>query len=283
MGRKSIRKNHLKKHASRSGRTVVQRLSLVFKILAVVAVVSTMSLIMVLAHDLVTQCNFFKARQITVSGNDRLDRTNVLNQAQISNDSNILAVNLSLVRARLLGHPWIDDVDIRRKLPDTLSIFIKEQRPLAILDLGRKFVINTDGVIFKKWSPGDSNDLPVIGGLEFSDIDISGRRPSKPYQAVMSVLHLGRKKRTILPNHLIKKIRVDREIGITLYTSGNERVIKLGYTEFARKYRILEDVLAHLKNRPMFVDVDSIDLNNLNHIVVNPVAIESPVEKNKEV
>ena len=86
---------------------------------------------------------------------------------------------------------------------------------------------------------------------------------------------------------MIKKIQVDREIGLTVYIPDHEtnriKTVKLGYNDYSGKYSRLKNVLFYIKNRQYFSDFESIDLNNLNRIVVNPVRMASPTAENKEV
>jgi cell division septal protein FtsQ len=187
----------------------------------------------------------------------------------------------------LLANAWIKEAQVSRKLPNKIHISIKEHRPLAVLNLGRQFLINHDGQIFREKFGFDPGNLPIIGGLEFSDVNIPGEARSIPFKAVMNVLRLGQQAESVLPNRLIKRIYVDKEIGLTLYTpdqeSGRLKIIKLGYNNYPGKYDRLKNVLLYLKKGKNFSDFDSIDLNDSSRIVVSPVRVESSPENRKEV
>jgi cell division protein FtsQ len=258
------------------------------------------SALFILGYDFLTQCSYFKAQSIVIDGTDRLSEEEILGQAGIQKGMNILSVNLSMARKKLLAHSWIADAEVSRELPFTIAIRIKEHRPLAVLDLGRKFLIDTRGEIFKERAASDPDELPVITGLEYSDLDVSGDAAAlyrsesvggnalkNPFGAVMDVLRLGQKPESVVPNTAIERIHVDREIGLTLhasyYASGRVRAIKLGYDDYQSKYLMLKNILFHLQERKSVPDFDSIDLNNVNRIVVNPVKIESSAGNHKEV
>ncbi len=154
---------------------------------------------------------------------------------------------------------------------------------MAVLDLGRKFILNSHGQIFKEWRPTDCQGLPLVTGLDYVDIDPQGYATSAPFKAIMRVLKLGRQTGSVLPNDRIKKIAVDREIGITVYAFDNAKAIKLGYEDFSSKYGRLKHVLGYLKTRPNASDFDSIDLVNLDRIVINPATSEPSAADHKEV
>jgi cell division protein FtsQ len=188
-----------------------------------------------------------------------------------------------MARKRLLAHSWITEAEVSRDLPSGINIKIKEHKPLAVLDLGRKFLINTSGEIFKEMAASDPDQLPIISGLEFSDINTCGKPRSMPFNAVMNVLELGQKCKSVLPCELIKKIQVDREMGLTIYAFDRIKAIKIGYNDYPNKYDRLKNILVHLKEKLGFSHLESIDLNNLNRIVVHPKTMESPAGGHKEV
>ncbi|HUV50725.1 MAG TPA: FtsQ-type POTRA domain-containing protein [Anaerolineae bacterium] len=282
-----MRQNYYKNSLAKRRAKVIRRIIACFKIMAAVSLVTAMSIVFIFGYDLLTQCDYFRANSIIVKGTNRLSQNQIIKHAGIDAGINIFSVNLFATRKRLLAHPWIDDAEVMRELPDGINIRIKEHKPLAIIDLGRKFLINDHGEIFKELAASDPDNLPIIIGLEFSDLDVSGLDVSGkfrniPFNAVMDVLQLGQRPGSIIPNKLLKVISVDREIGITLYAFNGIKAISLGYNNYPGKYERLKNVLFYMEKGLMFSDFDTIDLNNLDRIVVNPVKIESPAMDYKE-
>jgi cell division protein FtsQ len=241
-----------------------------------------LSLSLIFMHDVVTQCDFFKAKKINITGLNRLSEQQVLHQARIEANANILSVNLNLARKRLLRHPWIAEARVARELPDTISITIREQEPLAVLDLGGKFIINTRGEVFKAWEQKDSTDLPLVTGLAFSDIRLPMDNGSHAFEALMSVLQLGRADGGILPTRRVRRIHVDQDLGLTLYAFDEKTVVKLGYRDFPEKLRRLETLLYRFEKQQDWTGFDSIDLVNPNRVVVSFTRGETHTGKFKE-
>jgi cell division protein FtsQ len=283
LGRKHIQRNYYKNSTAKKRNRIIKRLVFCIKTAVVVAALQLVSFLFLFSYDFLTQCDYFRAEKLVVTGADRLSEKQILQQAQIKKGINILSVNLSMARKRLLAHSWITEAEVSRDLPSEINIKIKEQKPLAILDLGRKFLINTSGEIFKEMAVSYPDQLPIVSGLEFSDINVCDKPRSIPFKAVMNVLELGQKSNSVLPYKLIKRIQVDREIGLTIYAFERIKVIKIGYNDYPNKYARLKNILAHLKKRRGFSHLKSIDLNNLNRIVVNPTKRKSPAGGHKEV
>ncbi len=240
------------------------------------------SLLLVFVHDLLTQCDYFRGSRITVTGTARLDAGKVLAQSGVHPGVNILSVNLQLARRKLLAHPWIADARVSRELPDGIHIQIQEQQPLAILDVGRKFLLNDAGEIYKAWEPDDPADLPLISGLALSDVSVGDAPRSLPFAAVMEILQIQGTAGAPRPGALIRQIRVDREIGLTLLADGRVQSVCLGYSDYRAKYHRLEQVLSQLPAAADLGEIDMIDLKNLDRVVIRPLAPDTREEAEKE-
>jgi cell division protein FtsQ len=300
MGRqKKPRRNYRKGTKKKRQFAFLRRLATCFYVIAGVAALLITSVLFVFVYDVITQCDYFKAKSLKIEGVQRLSQNQIIEAARVKKGMNVLDVNLAMTRKRLLAQPWIADAEIRREIPAGLYIKVKEHSPLAIIDLGRKFLLNQNGLIFKEWTATDPANLPLVSGLTLSDIRVHGktaahpplkdRNPSQmdhpqndPFEAVMQVLRLGRQTRSILSNHNIRQIKVDREIGITLVAFKQMKTIVLGYYNYPLKFNMLKDVLSYGKHRRSFPEFDRIDLNNVNRIVVNPVS-KIPSGDHKEV
>jgi len=280
---KPSRKNYYKNSALKKSALRRRRWIGIARAIGLLSALTIMSLGFVLCHDFLTQYDYFNARELVVSGGSRLGFDEILRQANIQRGVNILSLNLTRTRKSLLAHPWIEEADVTRKLPNEIHIQIKEQQAMAVLDLGRKFIINADGIVFKEWGPADPESLPVISGLQFSDINVSGTPRTPTFEAVMTVLTMGREDNSILPNKIVKRIRVDREIGLTLLAFGENKEIKLGFNDYPGKYENLKNILVHLRARSTFPDFMTIDLNDLNRVVVHPVKTSPSESVQKEV
>jgi len=280
---KKRRKNRYKTRTAKKKRAYGRPIAALCKAIAVIFLFGAMSFSFIFGYDYITQCSYFNAKQVTVEGTHKLTEENVRHQAGISKGVNILAVNLSLARKRLIAHPRIADASVSRELPSTIVVRIKEHVPLAILDLGRKFVVNSEGEIFKEMDASEPRNLPVVTGLTFSDITAGDSPRSETFKAVMAMLHLGKTGGSILPNKKIKRIDVDRELGLTLYTGDRVKTIKVGYDNYRKKLQKLGNVLLYIERRKRFSRLDSIDLNNINRIVITPAATDSPDGDHKEV
>jgi cell division protein FtsQ len=280
--RQTSHKNRRTRRKAKRWVHILNRIFLGFKVIAAMVFLVAVTAMFILVHNLITHCDYFRAKELEIEGLQRLTRQQVVRQAKVREGDNILSVKLSRVRRRLLTHPWIAEADVSREIPSRLIIRIKEHFAIAAVNLGgKRFLLNQRGQIFKKWNPDEGLHIPVIKGLRLSDLAVyDNSRPnhlhqalldSIPYRAVMQILDLGQRPGSVLPNHLIRQIRVDRQIGITVHAFDRDKAISFGYSDYIGKYQMLAQLLAYLEPQRNKLDFDRIDLNNLQRIVINPV------------
>jgi cell division protein FtsQ len=268
--RKRVRKNYYKNSLARKKERIVRRCVLFLKLWFVAVAMGGTSLLFILGHDALTQSAYFEAQTISVEGNHRLSKRTILEQAGVTLHDNILAMNLRLLRQRLLADPWICAAEVERKLPDSIHIRVRERAPVAILKLNRLFYLDETGQVFKSVEPSDQVRVPVVTGLKVSDIDLNGQGHSPVFKAMMEVLHLSRLHGSILPLDAIHNIHADPEMGLTLCGFEKGLAIKLGFDEYESKFNRLRDMMSYFRRGDELLDIECIDLNDLERVVVRP-------------
>ena len=87
-----------------------------------------------------TTSPFFATKQVDVMGNVRLSREMVQDLAGVHPGDNSLAVSIAKVERALLNTPWVEDVSVKRLLPDRFMIRVHERMP--------SFWVRKDGVLY---------------------------------------------------------------------------------------------------------------------------------------
>jgi cell division protein FtsQ len=89
-----------------------------------------------------------------------LNRTDIEGAVGSAVRGNFFTLDADAVRQAALALPWVDQVSVRRVWPDTLVMWVGEQKPLA--SWGEKQVVNERGELFE---PGVVPDgLPAFSG-----------------------------------------------------------------------------------------------------------------------
>ena len=82
---------------------------------------------------------------IRVRGNQHLAQGEVLALLEGLQGQHILATDLDVWRQKLLGSPWIEQAALRRVLPSTVEVAIRERRPMALARLGSTLYLVDEG------------------------------------------------------------------------------------------------------------------------------------------
>lgn len=274
---KRIRKNRYKNETSFRGDRLIQWRSIlvsVAKITGATLLVLVMSLIFMFGHDMVTQCDYLKAKTVSVTGNSRISTIEIKRIADIYEGKNILSVNMVLARKKLLAIPWIKKVDIRRDFPSGMTIHVDENHPKAIADFGRFFLINAEGSVFMEVKPSDFPGLPVIHGVAYAQWSPE-QGQTRAFRSVMSVLNLAEKGAGPFNIEDLKQIDVDPETGVTLTTETAVEKIQLGFEKYNKKLNQLSKILALPETIRRYSAFYMMDLRNPERVVAKP----KPVEK----
>ena len=224
----------------------------------------------IFAYDYFTQTRHFRANRIVITGQVRLAHQRIMEIAGVGPHTNILAVNLTTTRKRLLDNPWIAEATVSREIPAALQIHIREQMPLARLEMpdGEHFLINVAGQVFKRDGGSDTAVLPRVGGLNHADLPVPGKPSTKAFRSMMQLLRQAGKKGSPLPLAAIERIEMDPEIGATVHTSQPVRIVRLGFGRYAEKGETLRQVTAQLAKDHRLTRCRVIDLFDINRIVI---------------
>ena len=119
------------------------------------------------AGDLFLNSRLLQVQRIRVHGNVKLSGGEVQALMRGLQGSNILTVNLTRYRNRLLESPWVAEVGLRRVLPSTVDVYVSERRPFGLCRLGNQlYLIDRDGTVMDEFGPQYAEfDLPIVDGL----------------------------------------------------------------------------------------------------------------------
>lgn len=167
-------------------------------------------------------------------------------------NGSIFDIDIDEVEAKLLARPEVVDVEVQRRLPDTVDVMLKERVPVAWLacpDLGMAgrnpisgILMDAEGVVFSceggLWDA--ARDLPVIE-LMTADEDsfvIGEKMSHKDTARALSLLE--RIQKTVGDEWHVQRIVVSKFYAMDVYTSEGVRA-RFGMYEHERQ---LNDFLA---------------------------------------
>lgn len=111
---------------------------------------------------------FFRVDNIVVTGQKRYTAEEIQAASGVELGSNMYLLNkYDVVRAITGELPYIEDIRVNRKLPDTLLIEVRESgRPFALVQDGSAWLISAGGKIVEQLPGGKAGQYGIISGCE---------------------------------------------------------------------------------------------------------------------
>ena len=127
-----------------------------------------LSVLLICAAILVAMTLFFRVDEIVVTGQKRYTAEEIRAASGVELGSNLYVLNkYDIVRAILGELPYIEDIRINRKLPDTLLIEVHESgRPFALVQEGSAWLVSSGGKIVEQLPEKETGQYGRISGCE---------------------------------------------------------------------------------------------------------------------
>jgi cell division protein FtsQ len=210
--------------------------------------------------------------RVTVSGNTRVPRGEVLSLLDGLSGRNMLLVNLEEWRQKVLASPWVEDAAIRRVLPGTVDVAIAERQPTAIGRIGGAlYLLDQDGHVIAEFGPDHAEfDFPLIDGLVVpgrtgpSALAVDDGRAALAMRLLASL-----QGRPDLAGR-VSQIDVTDVRDAVVMLKGDMALIRVGDDQFAERLQSYLDLAPSLRRR--VPEIDSVDLRFGERVYVKPQA-----------
>jgi cell division protein FtsQ len=234
-------------------------------VVALVAMYGAYRLAGVAAH-----AHVLRVDRITVRGNERLSRDDVLAVLTGLRGESLVWTSLESWRRRLLASPWVRDAALRRSLPSTVDIVIAERQPIGVGRLnGEMYLVDESGIVIDQFGPQYADlDLPIIDGLSASPSDSGSMTDQARADLAARVIEAMRPKPEIARR--LSQIDVADLHNAAVILAGDRAVIHLGDERFLPRLQSYLELSSALRDR--VPEIDSVDLRFEDRIYVRPAS-----------
>lgn len=127
---------------------------------------------------------------IKVKGLKTLDQANVIKQLSLDKPTNILSFNSFVAKKRLKENYYVEDVTVKKKLPNTVTITIKERDIVGYIPYSNSYLfIDKSGMVIDTKQSFTQN-LPIIYGLSFDSFTIGKKLKTDNQDAFLVVMEI---------------------------------------------------------------------------------------------
>lgn len=201
----------------------------------------------------------FPMSNVVFYGNMHLSDGDLKSMIGLNRNDSLLRISSKTVAERLLKSPWIDNVSVRKDLPDMISVRVHETSPFAILETeGRSFLIDEKGGMLEELK-GAVPFLPVVMADPFRDHDI--------FLEAVNLARVLRDKKVATERNRVEIVAGKSPESISVVI--DNVVLKIGRGDYERKLSRFFQLEDEIKKRS--IAVDYVDLRFANRVVVKPI------------
>lgn len=131
-------------------------------------VLSLLTFLIVIGAIVASVTVFLKVAEVKVSGSVRYTAADIIESSGIKTGDNMFLVNKFEIAEKLLSeYPYIEQIKIRRKLPDTFLFEITERVATGyVVSDGNRWLIDNNTHILERIAPDTDVKVPKITGCE---------------------------------------------------------------------------------------------------------------------
>ena len=201
---------------------------------------------------------FFTLSEIKLVGAKYLTEEDIMKVGNIYRGEQLFRLETDVVQSRLSKDLRIEEVSVRRHLPHTLEVTVKERIPLATVSCEYGYLdLDRNGVIIDSYKSLKTMQIPMINGAAVRDLYIGDAVED---EIVKNILDFLQRLDEETLNRLSEIAIVDRDY-IVMYSATDRPVqIRIGKLErLDEKARLTEDFLRDLETNPH--PVEYVDFN----------------------
>jgi cell division septal protein FtsQ len=260
---KRFRRAHVRPAGRRGWRDIAWRTAIRRLIVLAIVGLTTYG-----AAGLLVSAEALKITRITVSGNTRLSRGEVLSLLDGLRGTNMVTIDLDDWRERLMASPWVANAAMRRVLPGRIDVFIAERAPMGIGRIGQSlYLVDDRGDVIDEFGPNYAElDLPIIDGLSAGAAEtgllINESRASlagRLLESLRAKPELARR---------VSQVDVTDPRDAVLILDGDTTLVRIGDDQFVERLQTYVDLVPALRER--VAEIDYVDMRFDERVYVRP-------------
>lgn len=153
-------KQNAKKKLTKQQQIAIKKKKAILKIVKVL----TLIIVIIGVSIYVALSPLFNIKEINVTGNSKLSKEEVISLSELKTDENTFKVSKKNTKNKVKANAYIENVKIRRKLPDKVEIIVVERVATYMIPFANSYIyINNQGYMLEITS--QKAEMPAIVGI----------------------------------------------------------------------------------------------------------------------
>ena len=153
-------KQNAKKKLTKQQQIAIKKKKAILKIVKVL----TLIIVIIGVSIYVALSPLFNIKEINVTGNSKLSKEEIISLSELKTDENTFKVSKKNIKNKVKANAYIENVKIRRKLPDKVEIIVVERVATYMIPFANSYIyINNPGYMLEITS--QKAEMPAIVGI----------------------------------------------------------------------------------------------------------------------
>jgi cell division septal protein FtsQ len=174
------------------------------------------------------------------------------------NMGNILLFDIGHLQEGLAAHRWVKEVRIRKILPSTLKIEIKDRTPIALLKKESLYLIDEEGIHLERIEASEESDLPLL---------VDSNNFQKDYKEKIGLAWECLRSLSPSEKEQLEVLDLSEYENITVQLKKKKTKLILGNDQFSQKLQIFQKYSGRLK---AFGNLEYVDLRFPDRFIIKP-------------
>jgi cell division protein FtsQ len=225
------------------------------------------------------QLPWLRVQHIRVHGNHRVHAGEVSALLEGMTGQSLLAVDLERWRARLLASAWVADATLRRRLPGTIDVELRERVPMGIARAGTAlFLVDAAGTVIDDYGPRYADcDLPIVDGILETPVSAPPAVDRLRAQLVARLMAELRTRPELARR--VSQIDAGNVHDVHVILDGDAAVVRLGETQFAERLDAYVSLQATLREQVPDIEYVDVRFGERVYVGVAQTAGASPARR----
>lgn len=193
---------------------------------------------------------FFYFSNTVILGETSFKEEELISLSKIDQQKNIYLIDTKTAQANIEKNPYINDITIKRKFPETLVFSVNERIPAAALPLSAGFaVIDEEGNALKIEQDITGLSYPIISGISVSKVSLGEKIPVKDQEQFSFILKMLSYSQNARLLQSISDINLSKLDDIKMTTTSGIKVLLGDGEDMNYKMLMLNQILVDLYSR----------------------------------
>ena len=153
-------KQNAKKKLTKQQQMAIKKKKAILKIVKVL----TLIIVIIGVSIYVALSPLFNIKEINVTGNSKLSKEEIISLSELKTDENTFKVSKKNIKNKVKANAYIENVKIRRKVPDKVEIIVVERVATYMIPFANSYIyINNQGYMLEITS--QKAEMPAIVGI----------------------------------------------------------------------------------------------------------------------